>query len=403
VEQGAIAYTVEFDGVLDNPMLDSFDANSIQSFADELLSTNSDWVDIKTTYTEIHSHKSHMRQALERQDGDRSNGYTPGDVQDYIDDLNGYLINGNYEYAGFAGPGLQALSTAVQQFCADTGLSAVVYSGGVRNLCTDTDIHAIPKVQHINADVNAACGSLCSGNPFDTGGPIMPLGWGENHEMGHNLQRRLLKVYGSRTTEVSNNIFPLHTSWLWAQRQGLEQHPTQRRPSHEQAFNLLQAAIAAGTPATINHPLWAQTGIYDKAFERLSFYLQLVYTDQSWDLITRLYIIERIFSDARYNDENWLAVRHQLGFDNYSAEDAQAINGNDFLYIATSGITGRNYLDYFTAWGIQVSQPAANQVSANNITEQVPARFYYVEGNLPVRMPTTTLPLDGVSAWGNPG
>ena len=103
----------------------------------------------------------------------------------------------------------------------------------------------------------------------------MPLGWGENHEMGHNLQRERLKIYSGRSTEVSNNIFPLHTQWSWTVAQGLAKHPDQTSPSNQSAFSILQTAISAGTAASSSHPLWSGTGSYDNAFQRLAFFMQL--------------------------------------------------------------------------------------------------------------------------------
>ncbi len=408
VASGAVPFTVEFQNVLDNPLLTAFDSVSIQTFLSEVEAANSDWVDIKTPFAEIHSLKSHMLKAFAKQDGDEADGYTPADVEGYIRELNKYLIAGNYEYTGFTGTGtdLQALNPDVSAFCSRTGfdLTTVVYGNSptAMDLCRDAVINARPKIQHINSDVNAACGGLCSGNPFDSSAPIMPVDWGENHEMGHNLQRGRTKIYDGRSTEVSNNIYPMHTQWQWAKDHSLIKHPTQTRPANEEAFRLLQTAIAAGTAPSINHPLWTQSGTYDKAFERLSFYIQLVYTQGSWDLYTKLHIMERIFSDAIKDDDKWLDVRALLGFGSYNRTEASAISSNDFMYIATSMIGGKNYSDYFEVWGIQLSQKAKDQVTANGITTQQPKVFYYVNDELPVAMPTDTIPLNGTSAWADP-
>ncbi|WP_154724462.1 ImpA family metalloprotease [Thiothrix nivea] len=411
VESGATPFTVEVTGVLDNPLLDAFDAVSIQSFLNDVLLTDSDWVDIKTPYAEIHSLKSYVLKSFDSQDGTTGNGYTPEDVQAYIEDLNNYLIAGNYEYAGFTGTGLQPLNDEASGFCGEFSLNSVDYleDGTLRELCTDAIIHAKPRIQHINADINAACGALCSGNPFDSYAPIDPLGWGENHEMGHNLQRGRLKIYDGRSTEVSNNIFPLHTQWRWTVDQGLDKHPTQTSPANQEAFTLLQNAIAANTPANINHPLWSGSGTYDNAFLRLSFYMQLAYTQQSWDLYTKLYLMERIYTDAIKSDTKWSAVKDLLGFGSYpradsdgvSGNDATTLSGNDFMYIAASNIAGKNYSDFFEAWGIEVSQMAKDQVAALGITTQVPKLFYYVHDELPAVMPTMadTIPLDGTRTW----
>lgn len=406
VASGATPFTVEINGVLENPLLDAFDELSVQSFLQDMELSNSDWVDIKTPYAEVHVPKSYMRTSFAQQDGDKANGYTPEDVQAYVDDLNNYLIAGNYAFAGFSGAGLPALSDEVQQFCDMQGLSNALYDGSTANLCADSKIHVKPKIQHINADVAASCGALCAGNPFDSGSPIMPLDWGENHEMGHNLQRGRLNIYGSRSGETSNNIFPLHTQWAWTVAQGLSKHPNQTRPSHQEAFSQLQAAIAAGTAANSNHPMWFDgSDIYANGGARLSFYIQLAYSQQSWEVYTKLYLMERIFSDAIKTDAKWAAAKDLLGFGSYTRTEAAAINtGNDFMYVATSKIAGKDYSNYFSAWGIEVSAKAKAQVAANGFVEQVPVLFYYVHKELPAVMPSVldAIPLDGVRTWGDP-
>ncbi|QTR48850.1 ImpA family metalloprotease [Candidatus Thiothrix anitrata] len=406
VASGATPFTVEINGVLENPLLDAFDELSVQSFLQDMELSNSDWVDIKTPYAEVHVPKSYMRTSFAQQDGDKANGYTPEDVQAYVDDLNNYLIAGNYAFAGFSGAGLPALSDEVRQFCDMQGLSNALYDGNDTNLCADSKIHLKPKIQHINADAAASCGALCSGNPFDSGSPIMPLDWGENHEMGHNLQRGRLNIYSSRSGETSNNIFPLHTQWAWTVAQGLSKHPSQTRPSHQEAFNQLQAAIAAGTAANSNHPMWFDgSDIYANGGARLSFYIQLAYSQQSWEVYTKLYLMERIFSDAIKTDAKWAAAKDLLGFGSYTRTEAAAINtGNDFMYVAASKIAGKDYSNYFSAWGIEVSTKAKAQVAANGFVEQVPALFYYVHKELPAVMPSAldAIPLDGVRAWVDP-
>ncbi|MEQ1559110.1 MAG: ImpA family metalloprotease [Methyloglobulus sp.] len=409
-QTGATPFTVELSNVLDNPLLQTFDDASINFFLNDVEATNSDWIDLKTPFSEIHTLKSNMLSAFAQQDGNTSNGYVYLDVQSYIDDLNKHLILGNYAYAGFSGEGLPQLNTEVQSFCTAFQLTNVAYDGATKNLCTDAVIHAKPKIQHINSDVHALCGGLCAGNPFDSGSPIMPLDWGENHEMGHNLQRNRFNIYG-RSGEVSNNIFPLHTQWSWTVAKGLSKHPSQTRPANQAAFNILQNAIKAGTLANSSHPLWSGTGIYDNAFERLSFFMQLVYTQQSWDVHTKMYLMERIYSDAIKSDAKWNAVKDKLGFGNYSLNDtngaalnAKNISANDFMYIAASVLGGRNYSDYFEAWGIEITQAAKDQVASNNIIIQVPKVFYYVNNELPAAMPTVadTIPLDGISQWLDP-
>ena len=396
--------SLEVAGVSENPLLDGDGITDISTFVTDTETTDSDWVDLRTPQVEIHSLKSHMLSSFSDQDGDRSDGYQLNDVQDYIDDLNTYLIAGNYALAGYTGEGLPELSAQVRAWCTARGFDSFQYEGEARNLCTDTVLHPKRRKQHINSDVIAYCGSLCAGNPFDSGYAIGPLGWGENHEMGHNLQRHRIKIYGSRSNEVSNNLFPIHTLWRWTINQGLDQHPAGRGGSHAEAFAQLQAAIAAGTPADENHPTWAGTGTYDNNGPRLAFYEQLVWTHGSWSVYTKMYLLERLFTDAIRSDSRWNALGAAMGFDTYTRETAVGMEGNDFMYIAASLIEGRDYQDFFAAWGIVLSDAAIAQVASYGLSERVPAAMYYSDVPVMAQLPGAAdlVPLDGTSAWVDP-
>jgi hypothetical protein len=345
-----------------------------------------------------------MFTAFAKHDGNKDNGYTLENVKQFITDLNQYLIAGNYGYAGFNGVGLPDLNQEVLDFCLQRGFTQASYDGVIKNLCTDPIIHAKPKIQHINIDINAQCGALCAGNPFDSYTPLEPFGWGENHEMGHNLQRARLKIYDGRSTEVSNNIFPMHTLWQSTLDKNLSSIISKGRPAYKKAYEILQSAIKSNIPASSNHPLWSGTGTYDNAFERLGFYIQLVYSQQSWSFYTKLYLMERIFTDAIKTDVKWSDAKILLGMSNYNRIDASTISAADFMYLGASLISGKNYSDYFEKWGIDISQTAKDQVLANGITEPAPAVMYYVHDVLPVAMPSQedALPLDGVATWVDP-
>ena len=115
--------------------------------------------------------------------------------------------------------------------------------------------------------------------------------------------------------------------------------------------------------------------------------------------------MERIFSDAIKADAKWAAAKDLLGFGSYTRTEAAAINtGNDFMYVAASKIAGKDYSNYCSAWGIEVSAKAKAQGAANGFVEQVPVLFYYVHKELPAVMPSVldAIPLDGVRTWVDP-
>ena len=65
---------------------------------------------------------------------------------------------------------------------------------GKKSEVSDASLHTRSIIQHANYDQNAHCGSGCSGNPWDAAWNISPTGWGDNHELGHNLQTNRLNV-----------------------------------------------------------------------------------------------------------------------------------------------------------------------------------------------------------------
>ena len=98
-----------------------------------------------------------------------------------------------------------------------------------------------------------------------------PLGWGEGHEMGHNMQMSLLQInyassagpdkwssYTSTAAENSNNIFPSHNIWrYWRIVKNYNQTLVDKSfehsdwNGHKEAFTVLQSSIAR-INATVN-------------------------------------------------------------------------------------------------------------------------------------------------------
>lgn len=379
VEVNAQPFTLEFKGILKHPTLSNFDNESIAKFMNELENSPFDWVDIKTPFVEIHSLKSKMREAFS------TGGSFPynNNVELYFKDLKKYLIDNNLNLAGFKGDGL-ALNSSVAGWCSDNNLD-----------CT-SDIHKKPAIQHINSDINAHCGGGCSGNPYDASWGITPTGWGDNHEFGHNLQVGRLKIYGGKSTEVSNNIFPLYSNWSYINDHDIAIHPDTDRPNTTGTFDMLYNQVKKATPANESHRLWSGNDTYSEAGERLSFYQQLVFTHGSWDIYTKLYLLNRLFADAIKNDTNWSANRDKLGFSGYTRIEANTINGNDFMAIILSKFTGKNHIDYFTMWGIEISDKAKLQIATNGFSSTIQKEYFLPLNNYITKfMPTKTLTLDG--------
>lgn len=148
-----------------------------------------------------------------------------GGLGQFLLDFRDQFVFSIYRLAGLqigTQPLIDTLDVDVATICQNLGFP-----------CLDSSLNQRTQIQHVNYDLNAVCGSLCSGNPIDSSGPPITFGWGESHELGHNLQRPQLNVswpntgtngsnpaaadswsnYSNRSGEVSNNIFPYHTGW----------------------------------------------------------------------------------------------------------------------------------------------------------------------------------------------
>ena len=103
------------------------------------------------------------------------------------------------------------------------------------------------------------------------------LGWGETHEIGHNLQPGRLKIHGGKSTEVSNQIFPLHKHYVYRQDSG--ESLSANRVTYLNTFNILQDAVSQSDPYQyVYDAIWANDSYAANNGERMNFYVQLIHT-----------------------------------------------------------------------------------------------------------------------------
>ncbi|MBG5150302.1 hypothetical protein I4988_06050 [Pseudomonas aeruginosa] len=358
--------TVKVTGAASQPFLDiqpgEDSSQAIADFIQALDADKADWLEIRSGSVEVHAKVEKVRGSIDKDYG--------GDVQRFIRELNEVFIDDAYTLAGFAIPN-QAKTPAIQQECAVRGWD-----------CDSETLHKLPGTQHINVDQYAQCGGGCSGNPYDQTWGLNPRGWGESHELGHNLQVNRLKVYGGRSGEISNQIFPLHKDWrvLREFRQNLDD----TRVNYRNAYNLIVAGRAEADPlAGVYKRLWEDPGTYALNGERMAFYTQWVHywadlkNDplQGWDIWTLLYLHQR-----QVDKSDWDANKAALGYGTYAQRpgnsgDASSTDGNDNLLLGLSWLTQRDQRPTFALWGIRTSAAAQAQVAAYGFAEQ-PAFFY---------------------------
>ncbi|MCO3224740.1 hypothetical protein FA216_05220 [Pseudomonas aeruginosa] len=358
--------TVKVTGAASQPFLDiqpgEDSSQAIADFIQALDADKADWLEIRSGSVEVHAKVEKVRGSIDKDYG--------GDVQRFIRELNEVFIDDAYTLAGFAIPN-QAKTPAIQQECAVRGWD-----------CDSETLHKLPGTQHINVDQYAQCGGGCSGNPYDQTWGLNPRGWGESHELGHNLQVNRLKVYGGRSGEISNQIFPLHKDWRVLREFG--QNLDDTRVNYRNAYNLIVAGRAEADPlAGVYKRLWEDPGTYALNGERMAFYTQWVHywadlkNDplQGWDIWTLLYLYQR-----QVDKSDWDANKAALGYGTYAQRpgnsgDASSTDGNDNLLLGLSWLTQRDQRPTFALWGIRTSAAAQAQVAAYGFAEQ-PAFFY---------------------------
>ncbi|WGW01367.1 ImpA family metalloprotease [Vibrio sp. YMD68] len=347
--------SLNIQNILKNPSISGASDTDIELFENALSDTPFNWITVITKEVQIHSIASKFRDTL--------NSYN-SDIKKFMDDIIKYTL-GNFGYAGYLSNVLPDHSDSIKQFCSDFGID---------ELCTDLRLHERNNVQHVYVD-RPTCGSLCSGNPYDRTSAYIPGDWGDSHEIGHNLQTNKLKIYGGRSNEVSNNIFPVESARLKAIENGESTYNI--RSNFASTFELMKNGI--GLLNVNDHPLWNKTGVYDNAFERLGFYNQLNFASGDLEFYTKMYLLQRISEDRAKNITDWANYKDRLGFTNYTIDDFKAMNGNDFMAISSSMLIGKDMSQFFEGFGIQVSEEAKAQILSAGYTQSLGKGIYFVD------------------------
>ncbi|MES2319392.1 MAG: ImpA family metalloprotease [Pseudomonadota bacterium] len=359
--------SVTVDGVITHPVLrDANNATEVAAFQTAVNTTPTNWVGFATDALTLHSTLSHFKSSM---------ALYNNNMAALASDTWLYTIKDTYELAGFnTASGQLQLTATVKAVCDAKGWD-----------CSGTQ-HRRDATQHVISDVHALCGSGCSGNPYDQDWSFSPLGWGETHEIGHGIQPARLKVYADRSDEVSNNLFPMHKQMMFNRSAAGQAAPISSRPgTGKQAFATLKAALGSADPVTAAYnSVWSDAAYAADNSARVMFYRELAeyaryyngaFSD-AWEVYTLMYLLDRNMSK---NAGNWTSVAASYGFGTYPAYPS-ALNGNDFLLIASSSLIGRDMGPLFDLWGVRASAAAKAQVSAFNLPLAV--RLYFPMADL---------------------
>jgi len=225
------AVNLDFTHVATHPWVqDMTDQAQLDKFVTDL-DKGAYYVDAAGTGFEMHMPASYIKRSLSAPIGvaGRSVSYDAafGGFTQFMRDVQDSWMFAAYEMAGLqlgTRPLAETVPAEVQTICTNLGLD-----------CLNASLNSRPEIQHINGDLNSTCGGACSGNPLDfSWNNPMPVGWGEVHELGHNLQRNQISIswvdtaqgtnlgrrdvwtnYVQKSGEVSNNIFPANAQWRY--------------------------------------------------------------------------------------------------------------------------------------------------------------------------------------------
>jgi hypothetical protein len=358
--------TVQVDGVISHPLLrDTSDPVQVAAFETEVANTPTNWTIVTSDAFTLHTTLGYLKKSLTRYGTN---------MADFGIDIWTYVIKDTYELAGFNfSSGKLSLASTVSAFCAAHGWD-----------CTGTQ-HQRDKMAHAISD-KSLCGDGCSGNPFDIDFAFDPFSWLVQHEIGHNLQTARLEIYGGISTEVSNNIFPMHKMITYnlgkvgPARTGVARPQVDYSGICKTVFNDMMAALGTADPkGTMYTNIWTNTAYSANNGERVMFYRQLTeyarYYNPSfsdgWEVYTLLYLLDRNINNT--SASNWASVAASYGFGSYAS--APSASGNDFMLVAGSFIIGRDLRPMFDLWGISYSSAAAAQVVAYSTLPVQPLLF----------------------------
>ena len=383
---------LQIQGVAKHPFYDTTQGNpDANAFLREIQDSKLGWFEIKTPDTEIHSLISKFTagwlpdpaKPTKTVYPNPSNPYFNSatnsmDMDKYASEASKYITQDGFQLFGLPPPGLE-LSSHVRGVCARLGWD-----------CTSPTIHKKRPIQHFHIDYAAACGDMCSTDPITSGQNFNPRGWGESHELGHILVK--FKVYDWKTSEVANNIYPLHKKWRMLVDLKRDAVGYSNDLSEQQlVFEALKNAYHAPPNNTsqfwaAEDAVWNLNKMPEGAFLNIYTQWPLLYAnvlrnqnsgmpevdaiEAGWSIYTLMNLHLRQISAS----SNWSADRNKLGFSTYDQKpstshsekspDRDVYYHHDYLLEALSLLTGYDQRLMFKFWGINTNLAAQNQVAA---------------------------------------
>ena len=324
-----------------------------EAFTQALNAGDFDWAELITPGFEVHSQLSKMRDSM-------TNDAFPS-AEELSEATMRYMHNFPHVLAGFQGPGIDVVPE-IHDFASEKGYT----------------IDTIDIVKHMNAD-QATCGYGCSGNPYDAYWEFNPTGHGDIHELGHGLERGRFRFSGW-DGHASTNPYSYYSKSQFFKDTGNQ--PSCQSLPFDDLLETLQASQLSADPFA-----HMQAASLTGWSQGVAIYIQMMMAAQhqdeledGWHLLARLHIYEREFNRAIQNDETWLEKRVSLGLGLYDLTSAKALNNNDWLTNGISWVTGLDYREFLTMWGLSFSADISAQVQQHSL-EKATAQFFQASGD----------------------
>lgn len=321
-----------------------------ESFATQLNENLFDWAEVSTPGFEVHSKIDKMQASI----AGWSSAAELGQATER------YMHNLPHVLAGFQGPGIDK-AAEIHDFAKDHSLT----------------VQTIDIVKHMNAD-QATCGYGCSGNPYDAYWSYSPTGHGDVHELGHGLEKGRFRFAGWEGHSTTNP-YSYFTKYNYYLDTGKD--PSCQSLPFKDLFDVLKASQAEADPVA-----YMQAQGLTGWSQGVAMTIQMMMAGQGqgsltngWYLLARLHILERDFYTATRNDDNWAAMKANLGFASYSRSEANAMSNNDWMNIATSVALQKDMRQFLAMWGLPASQTANDQVAGLSLPV-MDTVFYAADG-----------------------
>ncbi len=327
-DQGT-SLSFEFSNIGLHPYWKEGDDNT--AFVSALTANNYDWAEITTEHFEIHSSRSKMLETL----SEDTRWDTPSEMEYYITK---YHHNKSRVLAGVQGENIDVVDE-ILDFATSKNLT----------------IETWDKVQHFNAD-QQSCGFGCSGNPYDADWNFSVLGHGDLHEVGHTIESSRFKFNGF-DSHAHTNFYSYYPKSIANDEDSMAYN------CQSLSFSDYNAHLQADDDMTA-------LGYTDWNHGATLFIQMLMHAEEEgvlengWHLIPRLHILDNNFKENVDNDTEWNNVKNNLGFDIFTRDEAKNLSNNDWLLIAVSFVTGRDYRPYFDMIGQTTTAVAKAQVAS---------------------------------------